>query len=617
MNGLAHVLPLVEKPGRYIGGEYNSVEKGWKEAEVRVAFAFPDIYEVGMSHLGLQILYHVVNRRSDALLERVFAPWTDMEGEMRARNLPLFALESRRPVRDFDVLAFTLQYELSFSTVVNMLDLAGIPLWTRDRTGDGPIVIAGGPCAYNPEPLAPFLDAVFLGEGEEGFNHILDAIIQNRGRSREETLVALAAIPGVYVPYFYDVQYLSNGVVSQVVPNRPGVPNRVVKQIIGNLDEAPFPTRPIVPYLGVVHDRAMLEVFRGCTRGCRFCQAGAVYRPVRERNLPTLMEQARELLRNTGYDEISLTSLSTSDYSRIGPLVEGLVNRYAEQKINVALPSLRVDAFSVELAGTVQKVRRSSLTFAPEAGSQRLRDVINKGVTEEDLLAAVGAAFTAGWQRLKLYFMLGLPTETLDDVEEIARLTEGVFAKGREARIPRGRLKVAVSASSFVPKPHTSFQWEPQAPMAELRERQSYLQRRLKGVRGSNFNWHEAETSFLEAVFARGDRRLADVLVRAHALGCRLDGWRECFRYDLWRQAFEDTGINPGDYAYRRYAYTDTLPWDHLDPGIGKQFLILEHRRAMAGETTHDCRRGVCTGCGLCPAFEVEPYTAREPDEPY
>ncbi|MBU4534038.1 MAG: TIGR03960 family B12-binding radical SAM protein [Eubacteriales bacterium] len=617
MNRLEHILPRVEKPGRYTGGEYNSVEKKWEEAEVKVAFAFPDVYEVGMSHLGLQILYHVVNRRSDALLERVFAPWTDMEEQMRTHGIPLFALESHRPIRDFDVLAFTLQYELSFSTVLNMLDLSGISLWAKERTHNDPIVIAGGPCAYNPEPVAPFLDAVFLGEGEEGLNQILEVIIRTRGQSREEILVALAQVPGVYVPQFYDVHYRSDGVVSEVVPNRPGVPDRIVKQIIADLNGAPFPTRPIVPYLGVVHDRAMLEVFRGCTRGCRFCQAGAVYRPVRERNLPTLLDQARELLRNTGYDELSLTSLSTSDYSRIGPLVENLVSHYAEQKVNVALPSLRVDAFSVELASTVQKVRRSSLTFAPEAGSQRLRDVINKGVTEENLLEAVGAAFTAGWQRLKLYFMLGLPSETLDDVEGIAGLADKVLAAGREARVPRGRLKVTVSASSFVPKPHTPFQWEPQAPLGELRERQSYLMRRLKGARGSSFSWHEPEASFLEAVFARGDRRLADVLARAHALGCRLDGWRECFRYDLWRQAFAETGINPEDYAYRRYAYTDTLPWDHLDPGIGKQYLVLEHRRAMTGETTDDCRHGSCTGCGLCPAFEVEPYTAREPNEPH
>lgn len=615
MTGIEQILPRVEKPGRYIGGEYGSVVKDWDEAEVRVAFAFPDVYEVGMSHLGLQILYHVVNQRPDALLERAFAPWTDMEREMRQRNLPLFALESNRPVRDFDMLAFTLQYELSYTNILNMLDLAGIPLRTEERANDMPIVVAGGPCAYNVEPLAPFLDAVFLGEGEEGLNEMLDVLIRNKGRGREDRIAALAAVPGVYIPRFYDVSYRDDGGIDRVAPNRPGVPDRVVKRIVYNLDQAPFPTKPIVPYLNTVHDRAMLEVFRGCTRGCRFCQAGAIYRPVRERNMSTLMDQAAELLRNTGHEEISLTSLSTSDYSHIQPLIEGLVNRYAEQKVNVALPSLRVDAFAVDLAKAVQKVRRSSLTFAPEAGSQRLRDVINKRVTEEDIMATAEAAFSAGWQKLKLYFMIGLPTETEEDIDGIADLAYRVLDRGREAGVPRGRLRVTVSASSFVPKPHSPFQWEPQAPMDELRDKQSRLRRRLKGP--VSFKWHEVEASFLEAVFARGDRRLAAVLERAFTLGCRLDGWRECFRYDLWQQAFEETGINPADYAYRRYAYTDTLPWEHLDPGISKKFLALEHRRALAGETTADCRHDACTGCGLCPSLEVEPYLAEDTYEPH
>lgn len=615
MIGIEQILPRVEKPGRYTGGEYGSIVKDWDKAEVRVAFAFPDVYEVGMSHLGLQILYHVVNRRSDALLERVFAPWTDMEYEMRQRSLPLFSLESSRPLRDFDILAFTLQYELSYSNVLNMLDLAGIPLRAEERTDDMPIVMAGGPCAYNAEPLAPFLDVVFLGEGEEGLNEMLDVLIQNRDRERDERIAALAAVPGVYIPRFYEVSYRDDGSIDRIAPNRPGVPDRVVKRIVYDFDRAPFPTKPIVPYLNTVHDRAMLEVFRGCTRGCRFCQAGAVYRPVRERNVSTLMDQAAELLRNTGHEEISLTSLSTTDYSRIQPLVEGLVNCYAEHKVNVALPSLRVDAFAVDLAKAVQKVRRSSLTFAPEAGSQRLRNVINKRVTEEDIMATAEAAFAAGWQKLKLYFMIGLPTETEDDIEGIADLAYRVLDRGRKAGVPRGRLRVTVSVSSFVPKPHTPFQWEPQAPMDELRAKQAHLRRRLKGP--VDFKWHEVEASFLEAVFARGDRRLAAVLERAFVLGCRLDGWRECFRYDLWQQAFHDTGIDPADYAYRRYAYTDTLPWEHLDPGVSKKYLALEHRRALAGETTVDCRTDTCTGCGLCPAFEVEPYLAEDGYEPH
>lgn len=615
LTGIEHILPRVEKPGRYTGGEFGAVVKDWDRAEVKVAFAFPDVYEVGMSHLGLQILYHVVNRRPDALMERAFTPWTDMEHEMRERGLPLFALESGRPLRDFDMVAFTLQYELSYTNVLNMLDLAGIPLRGAARTDADPLIVAGGPCAYNAEPLAPFLDAVFLGEGEEAFDEMLDVLLQHRPRGREACLAALAEIPGVYVPGFYDVAYRADGGIERITPNRAGVPARVTKRIVTDLDRAPFPTRPIVPYLNTVHDRAMLEVFRGCTRGCRFCQAGAIYRPVRERNLSTLMDQADELLRHTGHEEISLTSLSTSDYSRIRPLIEGLVDRYAGQMVNVALPSLRVDAFAVDLAKAVQKVRRSSLTFAPEAGSQRLRDVINKCVTEEDLMATASAAFAAGWQRLKLYFMIGLPTETGEDIEGIADLAYRVAEKGRAAGVPRGRLRVTVSVSSFVPKPHSPFQWEPQAPMDELRARQSQLRRRLK--RPLDFKWHDVETSFLEAVLARGDRRLAPVLERAFALGCRLDGWREHFRYDLWEQAFREAGVDPAAYAYRRYAYTDTLPWEHLDAGVSKKFLALEHRRALAGETTADCRTGDCTGCGLCPAFEVDPYLAGDGYEPH
>lgn len=615
LKGIEHILPRVQKPGRYTGGEFGAIVKSWGEAEVRVAFAFPDVYEVGMSHLGLQILYHVVNRRPDALMERAFTPWTDMEQKMRKHGLPLFALESGRPLLDFDAVAFTLQYELSYTNLLNMLDLAGIPLRSEARADDDPIVLAGGPCAFNAEPLAPFLDAVFLGEGEEGLNEILDVLIQSKGRAREERLAALATIPGVYVPRFYDVSYLAGGGIEGIRPNRDGVPGRVVKRIVHDLDRAPFPTRPIVPYLNTVHDRAMLEVFRGCTRGCRFCQAGAIYRPVRERNLSTLMRQAEELLRHTGHEELSLTSLSTSDYSRIRPLIEGLVNRYADEMVNVALPSLRVDAFAVDLAKAVQKVRRSSLTFAPEAGSQRLRNVINKCVTEEDIMATAQAAFSAGWQKLKLYFMIGLPTETQDDVGGIADLAYRVADRGREAGVPRGRLRVTVSASSFVPKAHSPFQWEPQAPLDALLAGQSLLRRRLK--RPVDFKWHEAQASFLEAVFARGDRRLAPVLERAFALGCRLDGWREHFRFDLWERAFREAGVNPADYAYRRYAYTDVLPWEHLDAGVSKKYLALEHRRALEGETTVDCRTGDCTGCGLCPAFEIEPYLAEDGYEPH
>ncbi|MDI6710559.1 MAG: TIGR03960 family B12-binding radical SAM protein [Bacillota bacterium] len=605
---IEHLLPKVEKPARYVGGEYNAVVKDWDRAAVKVAFAFPDVYEVGMSHLGLQILYHVVNSREDALMERVFAPWTDMEGLMREEGIPLFSLESRRSVRDFDILAFTLQYELSFSNVLNMLDLGGIPLRAADRREGMPLVIAGGPCAFNPEPLADFLDAVFLGEAEDGFGELIEVCRQARaaGVDRQGLLRALAQVPGVYVPSFYRVAYDSAGRVREITPADESAPERVVKRVVDDLDRVPYPTRPLVPSTAVVHDRAVLEVFRGCSRGCRFCQAGMIYRPVRERDPERLLEQADEILRHTGYGELSLASLSTTDYSAIRPLVEKLVERYAGERVGLALPSTRVDAFAVDLARLIQKVRKSSLTFAPEAGTQRLRNVINKQVTEEDLLATARAAFEAGWLRIKLYFMLGLPTETLEDVEGINLLARRVLAVGDETGVPKGRLSITTSVSTFVPKAHTPFQWEPFLYLDEVRERQAYLKRRLKG-RGLVFHWHDPEASFLEAVFSRGDRRLGAALERAWQLGARLDGWREHFRPDLWRQAFADVGLVPEDYAYRRYAYEDILPWGHLDAGVSKRFLALEHKRALAGETTADCRAGRCTGCGLCPALEVEP----------
>ncbi len=608
MTSLERILSRVERPARYVGGEFNAVVKDWDKTPVRIAFAFPDVYEVGMSHLGLHILYHVVNSREDALMERVFAPWTDMEREMRREGLSLFSLESHRSLADFDVLAFTLQYELSYTNVLNMLDLAGLPTAAHDRRAGMPLVVAGGPCAFNPEPLAPFLDAVFLGEGEEGLHDLVE-VVKKHGRtrsSRAELLRALAGIPGVYVPCLYRAEYASDGTLAGVRPVVSGIPERVRKRVVQDLDQAAYPTKPIVPYLEAVHDRAMLEVFRGCTRGCRFCQAGAIYRPVREKNPGILLAQAAELLKNTGYDELSLTSLSTTDYSRIGELVGALVDRHQGEQVNVSLPSLRVDAFAVELARAVQAVRKSGLTFAPEAGSQRLRDVINKQVTDEDLLQAVGAAFAAGWHRVKLYFMLGLPTETLDDIAGIARLARRVLERGRECGVARGRLNVTVSTSSFVPKPHTPFQWEAQTPLPELRERQAFLQGALRG-KNLVYRGHEPETSFLEAVFARGDRRLGAVLTRALELGCRMDGWRECFRFDLWQRAFSETGLDPGAYANRTYRYTDVLPWDHLDTGVDREYLAAEHQRALTGETTPDCRGQECAGCGLCPGLAVEP----------
>ncbi|TEB12758.1 hypothetical protein Pmgp_00733 [Pelotomaculum propionicicum] len=611
MDLLDQILPLVKKPARYAGGEWNAVCKNWGEVDLKVAFAFPDVYEVGMSHLGLQILYGIVNSRPDALMERVFAPWPDMAEKMREHEIPLFALESKRPLRDFDVVAFTLQYELSFSNILYMLDLAGIPLLSASRSEEYPLVIAGGPCAFNPEPIADFIDLFVIGEGEEVINELLDAVAGGKRDklSRKELLRKAVEIQGVYVPSLYLVHYGEDGAFLRVEPADSSVPARVKKRVVKDFDQVSFPTSPVVPSTEVVHDRMMIEVLRGCTRGCRFCQAGMIYRPVREKERGTVLRQARELVRNTGYDELSLVSLSTSDYTPVQEVVKSLLDEHAAGGVSLSLPSLRADQFSVDLAKEVQRVRRSSLTFAPEAGTQRLRDVINKGVTEEDLLAAAGAAFREGWLAVKLYFMIGLPTETDEDLDGINRLAREVLSLGRKAGVPRGRLKVTVSVSSFVPKAHTAFQWEPQAPFEALKERQAYLSGKVRD-RGLTLNYHDAGASFIEAVFARGDRRLGQVLSKAFELGCKFDGWTEYFNLEKWLEAFKSAGLDPAWYAYRSYGYDDALPWDHIDPGISKRYLAREHQRAMEGITTGDCRTGDCPGCGLCGALEIEPVLA-------
>ncbi|MGI6566311.1 MAG: TIGR03960 family B12-binding radical SAM protein [Firmicutes bacterium] len=606
---LERILPTVAKPGRYTGSEWNIVRKDWDKTEVKFALAFPDIYDIGMGHLGFKILYYILNQREDVLAERVYAPWVDMEARMRESGLPLFSLETRHPLSQFDLVGFTLQYELSYTNILNMLDLGGIPLLASERSGQDPFVVGGGPCVFNPEPLAPFFDLFVIGDGEEIVNELADVYRdwKAQGLDREGFLLKAAAIPGVYVPSFYDVDYHVDGTVKVVKPNRAGVPNRIRKRVVEDLDAAVFPDKFVVPFIDVVHDRIMLEVMRGCTRGCRFCQAGVIYRPVRERRRETLLQQAEALAASTGYEDISLTSLSTSDYSCIEPLIDDLLARYGSCGIGLSLPSLRLDSFSVGLAERIQSGRKTGLTFAPEAGTQRLRDVINKNVNESDLFSAAEEAFAAGWDAVKLYFMIGLPTETLDDVTGIAELSRRVLQLGRQIRGREGkagRVKISVSVGSFVPKSHTPFQWVSQAPLEELERRQEHLRGLLRD-RSISFSWTDVDKSLLEAVLARGDRRVANGILRAWQKGSRLDGWSEHFDFALWMEAFAEANVDPYFYSHRERDLEETLPWDHIDSGVSKAFLAREWKRALTGEVTPDCRFAGCTGCRLCQDFGV------------
>lgn len=598
---IARMLDQVQKPTRYTGGEMNTQLKPWDSAKLHFAFCFPDTYEVGMSHLGMKILYAAMNQQPDMLCERAFMPWVDMMDLMKQEKVPLFTLESRSPLSAFDVVGFTLQYEMSYSNILAMLELGGIPLLRENRREEDPIVVAGGPCAFNPEPLADFIDAFMVGDGEEQILDLNRVIMQGReeGASRMTILKRLCAIRGVYVPALYDVKYNADGTIASMKPNCPEAPEKVLKAIIPDLDKAFYPTEIPVPYMEIIHDRIMLEIMRGCTRGCRFCQAGILYRPVRERSLEHLVELAQQLENTTGYEEISLSSLSSGDYTCLAELIRELIRRLDEKHVSISLPSLRLDSVLKDSLEATQKEKKTSLTFAPEAGTQRLRDVINKGVTEEDLMSKVTDAFHGGWSSVKLYFMMGLPTETTEDLDGIADLAKKVV--DAYFAVPRGErakgLRVVCSASVFVPKPFTPFQWEPQDTQEMVREKQSHLREKLR-IKGVTFNYHESDLSYLEACFARGDRRMGQVLLRAYQKGCMLDGWTELFKYDMWREAFSELGIDPAFYAYRRREKDEIMPWDVIDCGVTKEFLWREKEKAEKAQTTKDCRKG-CNGCGL------------------
>ncbi len=596
---LEKILPLVQKPGRYIGGELNSVEKDPSTVDMRFAFCFPDTYEIGMSHLGIKILYYLINEREDAYCERVFAPWLDMEEQMRKVGLPLFTLETGTPLSEFDLIGFTLQYEMSFTTCLYMLELGGVPLLAKDRHGLENLVVGGGPCACNPEPIADFFDLFMLGDGEEVMMDLLDLYKEYKGQgaSREEFLKAASHIGGIYVPSLYDVSYNEDGTVKAVSPvgDAPAV---VRKRVVADLDSAYYPDKFLVPYIDIVHDRAVEEIYRGCIRGCRFCQAGFLYRPIREKSVDTINAQAKSLCESTGYDEISVISLSTSDYSGIQPLLSDMADWTAEQKINISLPSLRIDTFSDELVEKLNLIRRSGLTFAPEAGSQRMRDVINKNITEEDIMKSVRIAFANNYATVKLYFMLGLPYETMEDVEAIVDLGKQIvdaFYQNPD-RVKGRHLTVNISASPFVPKPYTPFQWEPQDTKASIEEKQERLHELAAKTR-LHISSHHSDTIFLEAAFARGDRRLCKVIRKAFEKGCYFDSWDNCFDIDKWMEAFEECGLDPAFYSNRRRSYDEVLPWDHLDNGPSKEFLIRENEKAKEAAVTPNCREQ-CSNCG-------------------